>query len=84
MPPRTPVEELLATIWCQVLGLQQVGIHDDFFELGGHSLIATQVLSRVRSAIQVELPLRKLFQAPTIAQLAKAIEEAGAPRTETP
>jgi acyl carrier protein len=84
VPPRTPVEELLASIWREVLGLQQVGIHDDFFDLGGHSLIATQVLSRVRRAIQVDLPLRRLFQAPTIAQLAKAIEDAGGPRTETP
>ncbi|KPL20763.1 MAG: hypothetical protein AMJ93_11140, partial [Anaerolineae bacterium SM23_84] len=84
VPPRTPIEELLASIWREVLGLQQVGIHDDFFELGGHSLIATQVLSRVRSAIEVNLPLRRLFQAPTIAQLARAIEEAGARRTETP
>jgi amino acid adenylation domain-containing protein len=72
--PRTNVEEELARIWRQVLGRQQVGVHDNFFELGGHSLLATQLTSRIRDAFQVELPVRQLFEAPTVASLAKHIE----------
>jgi acyl carrier protein len=73
--PRTPVEELLANIWAEVLKLDKVGIHDNFFDLGGHSLRATQVVSRVRAAFQVELPLRTLFEKQRIDELAKAITE---------
>jgi acyl carrier protein len=72
--PRTPTEETLATIWQHVLGLAQVGIHSNFFAIGGHSLLATQVVSRIRQCLQVELPLRRLFEAPTIAKLAEQIE----------
>ncbi|MGC2062823.1 MAG: amino acid adenylation domain-containing protein [Thermodesulfovibrionales bacterium] len=68
--PRTPIEELLASIWSEILGLKQVGIHDNFFESGGHSLLATQVISRLRNAFQIQIPLRSLFESPTIAELA--------------
>ncbi|HEX3251988.1 MAG TPA: condensation domain-containing protein, partial [Pyrinomonadaceae bacterium] len=74
--PRTPVEEMLAGIWSTVLVRDQVGRHDNFFQLGGHSLLATQAVSRLRKAFQVELPLRALFEAPTIAALAPAVEAA--------
>jgi amino acid adenylation domain-containing protein/FkbM family methyltransferase len=76
--PRSTVEDLLAGIWCEVLGLQKVGIHDNFFELGGHSLLATQVMSRVRKAFQVEIPLRSLFEKPTIAGLSLRIAQSQA------
>lgn len=71
--PRNTTEETLATIWTQVIGLKQVGIFDNFFEVGGHSLLATQVVARIRSTFRVELPLRTLFEGPTIAQLGTAI-----------
>jgi acyl carrier protein len=64
--PRTPAEQMLAEIWAEVLGLEQVGIADNFFELGGHSLLATQVISRMRDVFNVEVPLRVLFEAPTV------------------
>ncbi|QEI43193.1 Tyrocidine synthase 3 [Dolichospermum sp. UHCC 0315A] len=73
VPPRTPTEEMLAQIWAQVLKVEQVGIHDNFFEIGGHSLLATQLVSRIRSNFQTELPLRSLFAAATVAQLADLI-----------
>jgi amino acid adenylation domain-containing protein len=73
--PRTPIEEDLVVIWRQVLGLEQVGVYDNFFALGGHSLLATQILARLRESYPVELPLRRLFETPTVAGLAETIEE---------
>ncbi|HYO59461.1 condensation domain-containing protein, partial [Archangium sp.] len=74
--PRSPGEELVAGIWAQLLGVAKVGVHDNFFELGGHSLLAMQVLSRLRETFRVELPVRSLFEAPTVAGLARSIESA--------
>jgi amino acid adenylation domain-containing protein len=74
--PRTPTEEILAGIWANVLGVERISVNDSFFEMGGHSLLATQVISRVRQAFEVELPLRRLFESPTVAGLAECIENA--------
>jgi amino acid adenylation domain-containing protein len=72
--PRTSVEEVLVGIWSKVLGREQIGVHDNFFDLGGHSLLATQLSSRIRDAFQVELPVSQVFEAPTVASLARYIE----------
>jgi acyl carrier protein len=73
-PADTPTEETIAGIWQQVLGMTRVGATDNFFALGGHSLLATQVIARVRSAFGLELPLRVLFEAPTVAGLAERVD----------
>ncbi|PZD72648.1 Linear gramicidin synthase subunit D [Acaryochloris thomasi RCC1774] len=73
--PRTETEVAIATIWCDILQLETVGVTDNFFDLGGHSLLATQVLSRLRETFQIELPLRRLFDAHTVAEIADVIEE---------
>ncbi|MCL4265806.1 MAG: amino acid adenylation domain-containing protein [Anaerolineae bacterium] len=72
--PRTPTEELIAGIWADILDISRVGIEDNFFELGGHSLMATRIVSRIRQSLQINVPLRALFEAPTVAELAQAVE----------
>jgi acyl transferase domain-containing protein len=74
VPPRTPTEERVTDIWQQLLGVGPIGVFDKFFELGGHSLLAIQVTSRLREAFDIELPVQRLFEAPTVAQLAEAID----------
>ncbi len=73
--PRTPAEEVLARIWRELLGVEEVGVTDDFFQAGGHSLMVTRLLSRIRSAFGVDLPLKDVYAATTIAGLALLIEE---------
>jgi amino acid adenylation domain-containing protein len=77
-PPRTETEEILAAIWHEVLEVDRISIDDNFFYIGGHSLIATRVASRVNNSFQINLPLRRLFELPTIAELAEAIDVAKA------
>ncbi|MCC3590793.1 non-ribosomal peptide synthetase [Microcoleus sp. PH2017_28_MFU_U_A] len=72
--PQTPVEDVVAGIWAEVLGLERVGIRDNFLELGGHSLLVTQIATRIRDTFQVELPLRTLFESATVADLARNLE----------
>ncbi|MGA9567228.1 MAG: amino acid adenylation domain-containing protein, partial [Candidatus Korobacteraceae bacterium] len=72
-PPRSPAEEFLADVWASLLRVERPGIHDNFFALGGHSLMAAQVIARVRQTLGVELPLRAMFDAPTIAEFAERI-----------
>jgi len=72
--PSGEYEQKIAGIWQQVLGIEQVGLYDNFFDLGGHSLIGTQLISRLRHAFQINLPLTTLFEAPTVAELALAIK----------
>ena len=76
-PPATPTQDLVAGIWSEILGIERIGRRDQFFELGGHSLLATQVMSRVRAAFRIELPLRTLFDHPTVEAFASAIDRAG-------
>jgi amino acid adenylation domain-containing protein/thioester reductase-like protein len=74
--PRTPIEERVAEIWSTVLGLKNIGVHDNFLALGGHSLLAFQILCRIRDIFQVELPMRHFFEAPTISEIAQSIRQA--------
>jgi pristinamycin I synthase-3/4 len=85
--PRTALEEQLAAIWAELLGLARVGVDESFFDLGGHSLVGAQLISRLRQALEIDLPLRVLFEAPTVAAMAAEIERlrhgAGAPDLRT-
>ena len=74
--PRTETEQRLADIWASQLGLTSVGIQDRFFDLGGHSLLAAQVASEIGDRFQIDLPVLKLFQAPTVAELAVLVDQA--------
>jgi amino acid adenylation domain-containing protein len=74
--PRNPIEELVAEVWATILRIKEIGIEDNFFDLGGHSLLATQVISRLTNVVGVNLPLRELFEHPTVAELAGIIKTA--------
>jgi acyl carrier protein len=80
--PSTPIEEDVARIFGAALGIDDIGIYDDFFDLGGHSLLVTQVVSRVNSAFQIELPVRALFDAPTVSGVVAAIVESQVGQSE--
>ncbi|HEX3528690.1 MAG TPA: non-ribosomal peptide synthetase, partial [Thermoanaerobaculia bacterium] len=80
LAPRNPLEQVLADIWGEVLGIEGIGVGADFFDLGGHSLLAVQVVSRVRRALGVDLHLRQVFGSPTVAQLATTILESAEQR----
>jgi acyl carrier protein len=71
--PRTPTEEVLAGIWRELLKLERVGVHDNFFELGGHSLLAMRVIARIREELAVDLPLRAVFETPSVAKLSERV-----------
>jgi acyl carrier protein len=73
--PHTPIEEILVNIWSEVLKVEKVGINDNFFELGGHSLLATKLVAQIRDRLEIELPLRQLFNSATLAELAQEIEQ---------
>jgi amino acid adenylation domain-containing protein len=76
-PPRTPTEQALATIWRELLGVERVGVHDNFFALGGHSLTAIRLVNEIRQQLKLPLPVRMLFQHPTIHELAAVLENQG-------
>ena len=73
--PRSPIEELLEAIWCDVLAVTSVGVTENFFDIGGHSLLATQVINRISSSVGADIPLRKIFEGPTIEDLARYVEQ---------
>ncbi len=84
--PRNETEEKMAAVWADVLGLEKVGINNNFFDLGGHSLLATQLISRVRESFDLDIPLRSIFEYPTVAGLSEKIEitKRGTPTVQAP
>ena len=80
--PRSDIEKLLAEIWAEVLAIHRVGIHDNFFDLGGHSLAASRVISRVIQSFRLDLPVKELFDAPTIARMAEIVKQNQAHRVD--
>jgi acyl carrier protein len=78
VPARTELETVLTEVWRDVLGIEEVGVHDDFFALGGHSLLATRLVSRLRDRLRLEVPLFSVFEYPTVAGLADTIERGAA------
>jgi hypothetical protein len=82
VPPRGDLEQLLAGIWAEVLRAERIGAHDSFFELGGHSLLATLAVSRIGEALAIEVPLRRMFEAPTIALLAARLRQDAGPAND--
>uniref|UniRef100_UPI00055C9DF2 phosphopantetheine-binding protein n=1 Tax=Streptomyces sp. NRRL S-87 TaxID=1463920 RepID=UPI00055C9DF2 len=74
-PPRTPLETTLAAVWADTLQIPRVGIHDNFFDLGGHSLLATRAVNHIGRALGVDVPVRRLFSHPTVAELAASLDE---------
>jgi amino acid adenylation domain-containing protein len=74
--PGTPIEELIAGLWSEILGRGPIGVHKNFFELGGHSLLVTQLVARIRATLEIEMPVRVAFEAPTIAEMARWVEQA--------
>jgi phthiocerol/phenolphthiocerol synthesis type-I polyketide synthase E len=81
--PSTELEESIADLWQDLLGIEKLGVNDDFFRVGGHSLLATQLVAELRDTFEIDLPLERLFQAPTVAQLAVVVEELLVARIET-
>ena len=77
--PRDAVEQVVAGIWAEALGLDQVGVFDDFFALGGHSLLSTRIVARIKEAFAVEVPLHRIFSDPTVAALSAALRQGGGP-----
>jgi aryl carrier-like protein len=75
VPPRTTAEEVVAEVWSEILGVKHIGVQDNFFEIGGHSLLATRVISHLRAIFQVDIPLRRLFEKPTIEGLLGVITQ---------
>jgi acyl carrier protein len=72
--PRTPLEASLVEVWEEVLGVREIGVEDNFFDLGGHSLLATRLVARIRLKLEIDLPLQRVFETPTVAGLAEAVE----------
>jgi len=81
--PRSDVEQRVAGVWREILGLQEVGLHDSFLDLGGDSLLATRLMSRLREELSVELAIERLFEAPTVAGVSFAVMESRAERVHT-